>query len=103
MPMSREEFNLCVASALRNSDKRVCFCKIEDGVYCGGMASSLEESLQQCKIFYEENPDCDLKLADYSGPTVIWDKYSILNKIGIISDEEYDKYLDDLCVEGIED
>lgn len=100
IPMSKEQFNLCVAFALRNSNKKISYCKIENKTFYGGMADTLEEALQWCKKFYEENPNCDLKIGDYSsGGVTLWDKYSILHEIGIISDEDYNKYLNNLELE----
>ncbi|QUH21938.1 hypothetical protein [Alkaliphilus sp. B6464] len=85
IPMNREQFNLCTAFALRNGDRKVCYCKIEDDIYYGGMANTFKEALEWCKTFYEENPDCDLKIVNYSGSVSIWDKHSILYELGIIT------------------
>lgn len=100
IPMNRQEFNLYIAFALRNDNKKVSFCKVIDNNYFGGMTDTLEDALKKCKEFYDESPNCRLSIGDFSNGTEIWETESILHELGIISDEEYNKYLDNLDLEG---
>lgn len=99
-PMNREQINLCIAFCLRNSDKKISYFKSENEVFRGGMADTFNEALNWCRRFYEENPNCDLGIADYSEGVTIWGKYSILREMGIVSDKEYRKYLENLALEN---
>ena len=95
-PMDRTEFNQCVRFALRNGDRKVTYCKIKDQVFFGGMADTLEDGLEWCRKFYEEDNSCELSIGDYSGADTIWCTKDILHELGIISDEEYDRYISTL-------
>ncbi|EDT84161.1 hypothetical protein EXN65_14275 [Clostridium botulinum] len=95
-PMNHELFNKCVAFALRNGDRKVSYCKIKDGVLYGGMADSLEDALEWCKVFYKEDNSFDLSIGDFREEGSTWSTKDILHEIGAISDEEYNKYIDNL-------
>ena len=95
-PMSREDFNKCVSFSLINGDRMVSYCMIKNGIFCGGMADTFKEALDWCKQFYEEDKDIDLSIGDFSEGTAIWRTPDILHEIGVISDDEYDEYIDNL-------
>ena len=95
-PMTYEEFNNCVCFALRNGDRNVTYKKIKDGLHIGGMADTFEDALYWCKKFYEEDNSVDLCIGDFTGAPTIWSTMDILHKLNVISDEEYDKYIDTL-------
>jgi len=92
-PMTHSEFNDCVAFALRNSDRAVAYCKIKDEKFFGGMADNLEDALTFCKKFYEEDNTVDLTIADFRKGVLLYSKTDVLYELGIISEEEYDKYI----------
>ena len=98
-PMNAEEFNKCVAFALRNGDRRVSYCKSKDDIIYGGMADSFEEALEWCKKFYEKDNSFELSIGDFIRGATIWQTKDILHEIGIISDEKYDKYIDKLEID----
>lgn len=95
-PMNREEFNKCINFALRNGDRKITYCKVKDEVFYGGMTDSFKEALEWCKKFYEEDNCCNLGIGDYRCAVTIWGTKDILHKLGFISNEEYDIYLDNL-------
>lgn len=98
-PMDKSEFNKCICFALRNGDRQICFAKIKDDKFYGGMAKDFNDALHWCKKFYEEDKDIRLTIGDYSEAVCIWDHTSILHELGFISKEEYDKYLDSIDLE----
>lgn len=95
-PMNHKEMNNCIAFALRNGDRKVAYCKIKDDVYYGGMADTFKEALEWCEKFYSEDNSINLCIGDYSEAVTIWNTKDILHELNIISDEEYDKYLDSI-------
>ena len=92
-PMSHSEFNDCVAFALRNSDRAVAYCKIKDEQFFGGMADNLEDALTFCKKFYEEDNSVDVSIADVRKGVLLYGKMDILHELKIISEEEYDEFI----------
>lgn len=98
-PIKPDIFRECVAFALRNGDRKIAYCKRKNESIYGGMADSFEEALEWCRKFYEEDNNCDLSIADYSGATVIYQTNDILHEIKVISDEEYDKYINNINLE----
>ena len=95
-PMSAIDFNNCIAFALRNGNRKIAYSKIKDDMHIGGMADTFEDALYWCKKFYDEDNSVELCIGDYSKAVTIWSTKAILHRIGIISDEEYEKYIDEL-------
>lgn len=95
-PMSFEDFHKCTHFALRNGDRKVIYKKIKNELHTGGMADTLEDALYWCKKFYEEDETVELCIGDFSNGVTIWSTIDILHELGIVSDEEYDKYIDSL-------
>lgn len=95
-PMNYKEFNDCVCFALRNGDRKISYKKIKDDVHIGGMADTFEDALYWCQKFYNEDNSVDLCIGDFTGDAVIWSTMDILHRLKIVSDEEYDKYIDTL-------
>lgn len=91
--MSSSIFNECVWFALRNGDRKVAYSKIKKGMHTGGMADNLEDALYWCKRFYNEDKTVELCIADFRKAPTIWQTNDILHELGIMSDEEYDKYI----------
>lgn len=73
--------------------------KIKDGLHIGGMADTFEDALYWCKTFYDEDNSVDLCIGDFTGAPTIWLTKDILHKLNIISDEEYNAYIDNLDLE----
>lgn len=95
--MTREEFNMCIWFALRNGDRKVAYASVDkDNVFIGGMADTFEDALYWCKKFYEEDNSIDLTIGDYRQAVTIWGTIDILHELEIISNEEYDKYIDSI-------
>lgn len=95
-PMSAIDFNNCIAFALRNGDRMVAYSMIKDGMHIGGMADTFEDALHWCKKFYNDDNNVELCIGDYRAAVMIWSTKDILHELGIISDDEYNKYIDEL-------
>lgn len=95
-PMSAIDFNNCIAFALRNGNRMVAYSKIKDDMHIGGMADTFEDALYWCKKFYDEDNSVELCIGDFSKGVMIWSTKDILHRLGIISDNEYEKYIDEL-------
>lgn len=97
--MNHEEFNTCVAFALRNGERKVAYSQVKNGVFQGGMADTFEDALEWCRYFYNNDKSVDLTIGDFREGETIWTTIDILHEIGIVSDEEYDEYLDSIDLE----
>ncbi|NCI20636.1 hypothetical protein EJM73_06645 [Clostridium botulinum] len=47
------------------------------------MADSLEDALEWCKVFYEEDNSFDLSIGDFREEVSIWSTKDILHEIGL--------------------